>query len=130
MFKGANKTSIYSGFATSADPGESVPEAPGRTLENDNSRDLPQPPRRPRRRSGEGKEESEAGGGREESEAGRGRGGAGGGQEEARGGGSFAGSHPQPVRNHSASAPQPSGRMGSKLGLLLESEDLGGGLVY
>ena len=38
---------------------------------------------------------------------------------KSEGGGSFAGT-----------APQLSGRMGSKLGLLLKSEDLGGALVY
>ena len=33
---------IYSGFATSADPGESVPEAPGRTPEKPGGRGLPE----------------------------------------------------------------------------------------
>ena len=37
---------ISGGFATSANPGKSVPEAPGRTLEKRGLRDLPETPRR------------------------------------------------------------------------------------
>ena len=82
--------------------------------------------RRPGRRPGGGQEEAGEASREEPKEDSR---------EEPGGGQSVVNSSKseggwQFVRESSATAPQPSGRMGSKLGLLLESEDLGGALVY
>ena len=147
---------IYSDFATSADPGESVLEAPGRTLEKHDGRGLPEAPgrtpgdsreslqearRRPGRRPGGGQEEAREDSREEAREDSReearedSREEPGGGQRvvnnrKSEGGGSLVASG----RNWSATGPELVRNWSAtdftdlrKVGLLLEFEDLGGG---